>query len=659
MFIWRSLFSNIRRRALVLAAIPLLSLLSLFTPFFASPTYAITPDEILTKARAWSILSAVIDNASLLDSSISNADADKCAIFGSSDNNAVMVGHHATTNNERVISNVTGASGASWEALEGQVNIANSAMSAVGITGGCRGLLEKLGYTSSGGNMNAPRNYSNGDSEVISRLRSALKPDAFLGRNLGDGSPGDALSYAMLIYLLKNVCGWEYRNPYVANDRSGTPEQSRNNEAQNNGWSGDSKSSHFHTYTFENGKAGENTYYKGAGTEDDVFVGSRTGFAASGNNDAQIDCGDNNGDTVGAKLGDNHRFADAYAALVRPGSDATPGTCGERYPVTGTPEQVARAAALRTACDEGYRNKTPGYCDKFNSDAQAKTACLYGQNTATGGATDVSPPPEDPNNPKEDKTTCALPGIGWILCPVLETMAKVADGIYAFLAEFLRVPPVTNDTGSDLFKIWSTMRNFANIIFVIVFLLIIFSQVTSIGISNYGIKRMLPRLVVGAILVNLSFWICAIAVDLSNIGGSSMKALFDSIGTGFSLPQTEGFFAGFDGSDSGSWQRVVGTLLAGGLGAVALYIGFAALLPILLAVVVTVAATLLALIIRQAAIVILIVISPLAFVAFLLPNTQPLFARWRRLFITMLVLYPIISMLFGAGALAGKIIANG
>jgi hypothetical protein len=240
-------------------------------------------------------------------------------------------------------------------------------------------------------------------------------------------------------------------------------------------------------------------------------------------------------------------------------------------------------------------------------------------------------------------------------------MAHVADGIYAFLAEFLRVPPITNDTGTDLFKIWSIMRNFANIVFVIVFLLIIFSQVTSIGISNYGIKRMLPRLVVGAILVNLSFWICAIAVDLSNIGGSSMKALFDSIGAGFSLPgaQGGGFFEGFNGSDSGNWQSVVGTLLAGGLGIAALYIGFAAILPLLAAVVVTVAATLLALIIRQAAIVILIVLSPLAFVAFLLPNTQPLFGRWRRLFITMLVLYPVISMLFGAGALAGKIIANG
>lgn len=649
MFIWRSLFSNIRRRALVMAAVPLLSLLSLFTPFFANPASAITPDEVLNRARAWSILAAVIDNANLIDNTINNADASKCAIFGSTDNDTVYVGHHVTTDND------IGAviSGASWDTMEDRVDLANAALNSVGITGGCRGLLEKIGYTSSGGNMVAPRDFSNRDAELITRINSATTKDAFFGRTVWDDSPGDAISYAMLIYLLKNVCGWEYRNPYVANDRSGTADQSRNNEAQNNGWSGDSRSSHFHTYTFENGKAGDYTYYKGGGREDDVRVGSRTGFASTGANSATIDCGDNNGDTVGAKLADNHRFADAYATLLRPGSDTTPGTCGERYPVTGTPDQVARASALRTACDEGYRNKTAGYCDKFNSDAQAKTACLYGQNTATGGANDVSPPPEDPNNPTEDKTTCALPGIGWLLCPVLNTMAKITDGIYSFLAQFLQVQPITNDTNSDLFKAWSTMRNFANVAFVIVFLLIIFSQVTNIGISNYGIKRMLPRLVMGAILVNVSFWICAIGVDLSNIAGNSMKALFDGISAGLSLPASESGFAVQD-----SWQGMVGTLLAGGLGIVAIYICLSALLPMLVVCLLTIAAILLALIIRQALIVLLTVLSPIAFVAFLLPNTQALFNRWRRLFITLLVLYPIVSMLFGAGSLANKIIGS-
>ena len=69
------------------------------------------------------------------------------------------------------------------------------------------------------------------------------------------------------------------------------------------------------------------------------------------------------------------------------------------------------------------------------------------------------------------------------------------------------------------------MRDFANIIFIIGFLIIVFSQLTSFGVSNYGIKRLLPKIIIAAILVNVSFYICAIAVDLSNILGNSLRGI--------------------------------------------------------------------------------------------------------------------------------------
>ncbi|HET6746697.1 MAG TPA: hypothetical protein VFH06_01170 [Candidatus Saccharimonadales bacterium] len=653
MFMWRDLFSNIRRRVLVLAAVPLLSLLSLYTPFFANSAYAVTADDVLNRARAWSILQAVIDKASLLDSSISNEDASNCHIFGGSDNDAVYVGHWATGDNDD--NGTVYSNGGSWDALENRVDLANNALASVGIQGGCRGLLEKLGYTSSGGDMNQPKDYSNGDGEVRDKLQAALKADAFFGRRLSDGSPGDAISYAMLYYALTNVCGWAYRNPFVPNDTSPGDDGSRNREAQNNGWSGDSRNSHFHTYTYENGKAGENTYYKGGGREDDIRVGSKTGFANSGNNDAITDCGDNNADTIGAKLGDNPRFADAYAALLKPGGQYTPGTCGEKYPAAGTDAEVQRANALRAACDDGFKNKTAGYCDKYNSDKGLKDACLYGQQTATGLSTDTTPAQEKDPTKKEDKTTCAIPGIGWIVCPILNLLAQLVDGAYSFVAALLKVQPVVMDTNSGLFKAWSVMRNFANIAFVIAFLFIIFSQVTSFGISNYGIKRMLPRLIIAAILVNVSFWICSLAVDLSNIGGASLKSLFDGIGQGLSLPNTD------NGFNSGTqWQGIVGGLLGGTvLVGAALYIGLSALIPVILACLIAILAVFLVLVIRQALIVLLIVISPLAFVAYLLPNTESLFTRWRKLFTTLLILYPVVSIIFGASALASKIVMGG
>lgn len=59
--------------------------------------------------------------------------------------------------------------------------------------------------------------------------------------------------------------------------------------------------------------------------------------------------------------------------------------------------------------------------------------------------------------------------------------------------------------------------------FIIAFLAIIVSQVTGMGINNYGIKKMLPRLVVAAIAVNVSYYICQLIVDLTNILGYEIQ----------------------------------------------------------------------------------------------------------------------------------------
>ena len=648
---WRKLFSGIRQRYIITAAIPLLSLLSMFTPFFTQNASAISKEDILNRARAWSILNTVINQGydiGVGSSNVDVSDADKCAIFGTDDNDGIWVGSHVTGGD---------SDNATWEDMEENTSIVNAALASVGINGGCRGMLEKIGYTYDNGTMISPRSLSYNDGFIRDKLRAAVRDDAFFGAQLGAQRPSDAITYAILYYNLTKVCGWEYRNPYVENDEADTEEGRRNREAAQ-GWDGIDEG-HYRTYTYEESKAGWNTYYKPGDTETgETYLGPNmhvTGVEGS-ENGLELDCADNTADTVPANLSMNGKYARAYASILRPGGEYTPGTCGEKYPATGTDTQIVRANALRAACDEGYKNKgTAGYCDKFNSDQGLKEACLYGQRTATGGANDTTPPEEEEAQKKEDKTTCAIPGIGWIVCPILNLLAQLVDGAYSFVAALLKVQPVVMDPNSGLFKAWSVMRNFANVAFVIAFLIIIFSQVTSFGITNYGIKRMLPRLIIAAILVNVSFWVCSLAVDLSNIGGSSLKALFDTIGQGLSLPNAD------NGFNSGTqWQGIVGGLLGGTvlLGA-ALYIGLSALIPVLLACLIAILAVFLVLIIRQALIILLIVISPLAFVAYLLPNTESLFTRWRRLFTTLLILYPVVSLIFGAAALASKIVMGG
>jgi len=274
--------------------------------------------------------------------------------------------------------------------------------------------------------------------------------------------------------------------------------------------------------------------------------------------------------------------------------------------------------------------------------------------------TNPGTPTTDTGTDSTTKTSCAVSGIGWIVCPVMTFMSKIVDGAYAVVASLLEVQPLYVN-GSDvktkpIYDAWSIMRNIANVAFVIAFLIIIFSQITSVGITNYGIKKMLPRVIIAAILVNISYWICAGAVDLSNILGGSLKSLFDNMGGAFAQPVLDNS-SGLDTTSGKGWEGIVGGVLAATLGGAALlYVGLSALLPILIAALLAIVTVFLVLALRQALIILLIVISPLAFVAYLLPNTESLFKKWLGLLQSLLLMYPIIAVIFGVSALASTVI---
>lgn len=259
---------------------------------------------------------------------------------------------------------------------------------------------------------------------------------------------------------------------------------------------------------------------------------------------------------------------------------------------------------------------------------------------------------DNPETTDADKTSCAIIGIGWIICPVVNFLAKVVDGSYVIVASLLTTPPLNTDirdANNGAYQSWSVMRNIANVAFVIAFMIIIYSQLSGLGVTNYGIKKLLPKLIVAAILVNVSYWICAIAVDLSNILGSSAKALLDNITKGIGTDTTASDWT----TGQNPFSRIASTLL---VTTVALYVGLSAFLPILITALVAIVTVLVVLILRQALIVLLIVISPLAFVALLLPNTESLFQKWKSLLMTLLLMFPAIALIFGAATLASKII---
>ena len=294
------------------------------------------------------------------------------------------------------------------------------------------------------------------------------------------------------------------------------------------------------------------------------------------------------------------------------------------------------------ACKDGANHRSDtAYCGKtYDGDEEKINACKQGQSAK------IEAPEE--GDGEEEKNSCGIDGIGWLVCPVMSFVALINDAAYSAISGFLDIKPaILNDNGASGAKQgWEFFRNIANAIFAVIFLWIIFSQISNVGVSNYGIKKILPRLIIGALLVNLSYYICQIFVDLSNILGHTLKDALES-GAGE---------IGTNSEATGLGSEIIAKIL--GLTGAGLFIALAVGLPTLAAGFLAIMTVFIILVVRQAGIILLIAMSPIAFAAWLLPNTEDLFKKWMKMFRGLLLVFPIISLLYGAGKLAGAVLAS-
>ncbi|MDO4902583.1 MAG: hypothetical protein Q4A21_03485 [bacterium] len=272
---------------------------------------------------------------------------------------------------------------------------------------------------------------------------------------------------------------------------------------------------------------------------------------------------------------------------------------------------------------------------------------------------------------EQGKTSCAVEGGGgWIICMIGNTLARGMDALYGFVENFLKVQPLQTSDRSGVFIVWNYMKDIANIVLAIIMIAVVYSQITNVGVSNYGIKKILPKLIIAAILINLSYYISAILVDISNISGHQVQNMLVDIRKNIfeSGLSESGEKINVQGLSGLSWATLMTGLLSG-----AGYAGYSLAIAgatnilgvgilvslVLLGLIYSAFVAFMVLAARQAIITVLIFLSPLAFAASILPNTEKWFEKWKDLLTTMLLMYPLIALVFGGSQLVGlTIIAN-
>lgn len=294
-------------------------------------------------------------------------------------------------------------------------------------------------------------------------------------------------------------------------------------------------------------------------------------------------------------------------------------------------------------CDSlynGMKKTFPAYVNAINASVEKTGDKAQDQNADSGDGSE--------GDDEKDKCNAGFFGFGFLLCPGQNLLNLIIDFLYGIIENILDWR-LLETNGSQIKSYWEKFLSIANVVLVIAFLIIIYSTATSAGLNNYDIKKMLPRIVILAIVINISFYVCAAVVDLCNIAGRGVMALLISTSPGEGLGL---------GEKIGNVVSNVATGVAGGIaGVVAGVILFVSIgPPAVLALIVII----LALIFRGVALTMMVIISPIAIALYLFPSAamNKWHVKWRDAFIKMLLVYPMFMAVWGGSKLISSVTAS-
>jgi len=258
---------------------------------------------------------------------------------------------------------------------------------------------------------------------------------------------------------------------------------------------------------------------------------------------------------------------------------------------------------------------------------------------------------------------------GWLLCPAIKHADSAYQWAKSLIFSLLSVSTGSVNSSSGLKDAWTASKNIATAGIILIGIIMVGSQVLSIEIfSAYTVKKILPKLVIATILMQLSWYIFVAMIDIANAVGFGLYQLLIHA---FNVTDLSGILGSQPGNPDS--RTIVDTLLGGGAlvggatvaastligvfsgGAEGLFVG---LIIAMIGALISILITIVTLIIRKVAIVFLIVISPLALLAWILPGTQSIWNQWWKNYIKLLGMFPLITLLFAAGAIGSRIVAD-
>lgn len=249
-------------------------------------------------------------------------------------------------------------------------------------------------------------------------------------------------------------------------------------------------------------------------------------------------------------------------------------------------------------------------------------------------------------------------GFSWILCWAFNGISEGLEVIEARAYEELVIDRADYQeqfsSGTNEFSYkdgWANIRNVMTFAIVGTALFMVISTALDIGFfSNYTVKKYLPRLIVGTILIQFSWALGDLSIQLTNQMGDLLNALLFSA---FPGAKDHGLEAIFEG---GGFIALTGLGAAVAVGA---YSAWGLLLPAGFSGLVMLTLGFLFLIIRKWLIILLLILAPLGLAFWILPGNDRAWGAYSKTFLYLLLFYPIVRVTIAAGKIFSYLILLG
>ncbi len=203
---------------------------------------------------------------------------------------------------------------------------------------------------------------------------------------------------------------------------------------------------------------------------------------------------------------------------------------------------------------------------------------------------------------------------------------------------------------------WGLVRTLATGFLVVIMLIMVFSQAVGGGpFDAYTVRKMLPKLVAAAILIQISWplfsWIVGLFDDAGRGLADILYAPFggkEALSLGHLLPNARIYT---NQAIAINWVGIAAGLVLGTAALpVVLFFVFAAIVSFGTAIAV--------LVFRKILIIMLLILSPLALLAWILPGTKKYWDLWSQNFVKLLAMFPLVVALVASGRIFAYVVGT-